>query len=119
MSMPVPDKENLTEYRLNKLETTLTELVSNLSILRDIVLKWDARIGEGHWPLKCNSHADKIEEINRRVTKMEDDMDEMKKFFHKAFGALVVISIVIQLTGPLLMEKVFGNNKPVIELIEK
>jgi hypothetical protein len=117
--MPNTEKETLLEYRLDKLEKGFEQLVGTLTELKTIVMKWDARIGEGHWPLKCSAHAEKIEEIARRVTKMEDDMDEMKKFVHKACGALIIISVVIQLTGPLLMEKVFGNTKPVIELIEK
>lgn len=110
-------KEDLTEFRLQKLE----EAVSALSTLKDIVTRWDVRFSANEGFLQCPVHKIKMEEFEKRMNKVEEDMGKMKKFVYQATGALVIISIIVQLLGPMLIEKMkessLRNNNPTVEMV--
>ena len=101
--------ESLIEFRLSKLE----EAVASLSTLKDIVLKWDARFSEsGNFPLQCNLHRERMEQFDKRLETVENNVEELKGFMYKMTGALVVISIAIQLVGPLVLDHFKEHAKP-------
>lgn len=120
------DKDNFVNYRLNKLEEVVTSLVQNLATLKDIVVRWDSKMGESGWPLKCALHQERMdnlhknfEELRNEQKVMKTEIQEMKSVIWKASGALIVLSIVVQLLGPLVMEKMFGSSQqPNIEYVQ-
>jgi hypothetical protein len=120
------DKDDFVNFRLSKLEEAVTALVQNLNTLKDIVVRWDSKISDGNWPPKCALHHERQEQVNKRMDAQEVKMEnmnkeiiELKSIIWKASGALIVLSIVVQLLGPVVIQKVFSDNKPTIELIEK
>lgn len=131
--MSNPDKENIIDFRLSKLEEAVTQLINNLTTLKDIMARWDARIGDGNKLLQCDLHQERMTNlINRmnkiesdvdiRTTKVETEVDNLKSIIWKASGALIVLSVIVQLFGPFVMDRVFGSNNSksqVVELIEK
>lgn len=89
------EHENLVEFRLKKVE----DAVDSLDIIKDTVLKWDTRFTNSGM-MQCPVHQMRMEQLENRMNKFEEDMREIKAFMYKAIGALVALSIVVQLIGP-------------------
>ncbi len=131
-------RDNLIEYRLDKLE----EAVTKLSSLSDIVLRWDARLQQSGGIFQCSVHAARMDEIEKRmlelskitsertrsvllveeheskIVEVQNDIKEIKKFMYKAAGAFIVISIIVQLIGPSIVEKLTGISTRPAQKIE-
>lgn len=114
------NKEEIVDYRLAKLEEAVTLLIQNLSTLKDIVVKWDAKISEAGWPVQLTQ--ERLSVIQEKINKMNEDnvtyrnrIDEElannKKFMYQISGALIVLSLIAQLFGPILIDKAFGHSQ--------
>jgi hypothetical protein len=120
------DKE-LIEYRVTKLEEAVTQLVNSLNVLKEICVRWDNKIGNGDWIGKSLLTDEKLININAEMSEIKEEQKTMKTEIKdlntvvwKASGALIVLSIVVQLAGPMMIEKIFGhNNAQRIELVDK
>lgn len=121
------NEKELIEYRVTKLEEAVTQLVNSLNVLKDIVVKWDSRVGSADWIGKSMLTDEKLININNEIVEikeqhkvMKDELDGMKKVMWKASGALVILSFVAQLLGPIVVNKVFGStSEPKIEIVGK
>jgi hypothetical protein len=107
------ERNNISEYRLTKLE----EAVASLSELKNVVLRWDAKFS-GVNPFNCQIHQEKIDTLNRRMEMAEKNIDELKKFMYKAAGALIIISIVVQLIGPIILNYIKPPQPQKVEYIQ-
>ena len=121
------EDKNLIEYRVTKLEEAVTQLVNSLNILKEIVVKWDSKVGNADWPGKCMLHDERMSNINNEMSEIKEEqksikteIDGMKKVMWKASGALVILSFIAQLLGPIVVNKVFGStSEPKIEIVGK
>lgn len=108
-------KENLVEYRLRKLEDAVSSLVE----LKEVVLRWDARFQAAGNFLNCPLHQQRmdnlekaVEEQKKETAAVKEEVSKIKKFVYTINGGLVVISIIIQLAGPMLLDKISGKPQP-------
>lgn len=109
------EKEDLVSYRLDRLE----EAITSLTVLKDIVARWDTRFS-GIDFLQCPLHNERLINVTKRVDTMEQDIAQIKKFIYKATGALVIISIVVQLLVPVILEHLKSHdNATQVELLGK
>ena len=141
--MPQENKNEISDntvvtYRLDRLE----EAVSKLSQLSEVVLRWDARFQAQGGLMQCGVHAvrmdafDKrleeiykisidrtkgyllIEEHEAKIATFNRELDSLKAYMNKAVGALVIISILIQLAGPIVIEHFRHNDPAVVTQVE-
>lgn len=120
------DKGSFFEYRLGKLEESFATLSANLNTLKEIFLKWDAKMNENGWPLQCGLHNERMANIHKRlddhqeeIKSVKTDVAEIKSIVYKASGILIVLSVAVQLLGPILLDKVFGHSQqPTIEYVQ-
>ena len=97
--MSKDDNNNLTEFRLEKLELAIEKIADALSKLKDIIAKY--------------------ENLEEKIKNMETELSELKAFFYKATGALIVISFIIQLVSPVILDKFMHPAPAQIEFIQK
>ena len=121
---------NVINYRLDKLE----EDVSKLSQLSDIVIRWDSRFQQQGGLMQCGIHAvrmdafDKrleeiykisidrtkgyllIEEHEAKIATFNKELDSLKAYMNKAIGALVIVSVIIQLAAPVIVDHFHADN---------
>ena len=89
----------LIEFRLAKLE----EAISSLSVIKDTVLKWDSKFTSSDANfLQCPLHAERLTRLDGRLSSVEIGMDKLKSWNNKSMGALIIISILIQILGPIV-----------------
>lgn len=100
------DKLTLFEYRLTHLE----EALKSIKTIEDTIIRWDTVFSQ-RGNMDCNLHAERLRVLDGRVSTMETDINGLKKFVYKASGALVVISIIIQLTMPVIIDKFSGKHE--------
>jgi predicted RNase H-like nuclease (RuvC/YqgF family) len=115
-------KEELVDYRLDKLERGFEQIANILTELKNIVVRWDERFDKANFsPLTCQMHSEKILQFTNKLNAIEKDVDELKAYLHKTIGALVIISIVFQLVGPIIVDKLHGEStsKQHIEKVEE
>jgi hypothetical protein len=89
----------LLDYRVGQLESA----VKDFALIKEKVLGWDARFGNSVY-LQCPVHSERMNSLSERMEKAENSIEGCNKFMYKAIGALVVISIIIQLVGPLALD---------------
>jgi len=129
---------NVINYRLDKLE----EAVATLSRLSEVVLRWDARFTAQGGLMQCGIHAVRMDAFDKRLEEIykisidrtkgyllieehevkiktfDHEVDCLKSYMNKAIGALVIISLLIQLAGPVMMDRFRHNDPPVITQVE-
>lgn len=122
------NKDEIVDYRLTKLEEAVTHVIQNLSTLKDIVVKWDAKISEAGWPVQLTQ--ERLSVIQEKLNKMNEDnvtyrnrideeLSNNKKFMYEISGALIVLSLIAQLFGPVLIDKAFGHSQqPTVEYVQ-
>lgn len=93
------NNNNLTDFRLTKLEEAIEKIADALIKLKDIIAKY--------------------ENLEEKIKNMETELNDLKKFFYKSVGALVVISFIIQLLAPVVLDKVLHPASAQIEYIQK
>jgi glutathionylspermidine synthase len=109
------EAENLVNYRLDRLE----EAITSLTVLKDIVARWDVRFGNTDF-LQCPLHNERMIHLSKRMDVAETDIGQLKKFVYKATGALVIISIIVQLLVPVILEHLKTDvNRTQVELLGK
>jgi hypothetical protein len=97
----IVSKTNILEYRVQRVE----EAVQNLTVIKETVLKWDVRFSSNDSSfLQCPIHQMKMDGFEKRMEKLEEDMGKMKKFVYTSTGALVIISLLLQLVGPMMID---------------
>lgn len=121
------DHNSVVVYRLEKLE----EAVMKLSTLSDVVTRWDERFSQQGGLIQCNLHAARMGDIEKQLTRvaaiiaertkaillveehelkikdMQKEIETIKTFVNRALGALVLLSIIVQLFGPYLRDYLF------------
>lgn len=93
--------EEFINYRLDKLEKSIDAIITSLS------------------PVQFTLQNEKINTLSVRMEKMESAVDEIKSFMFKAIGALTIISLIIQLVAPILIDAYKNKDKHTVEFIEK
>ena len=108
----IESKIGLIEYKIEKLE----EAIDSIALIKNMVLRWDSRFGQdnNNEYFQCPVHNERMKSFETRIHVMETSIEELKKFVYKATGALVVISIVIQLSFPLMIGKKSNENSNII-----
>jgi hypothetical protein len=106
------EKDNLVEYRLDKLEAGFTEIAKTLTELKNVVLRMEERFSNSNFsPINCSMHSQKIDQYAVRLDAVEKEVSEIKTYMQRAIGALIVISLIIQLVGPVIADNLhFGNH---------
>jgi len=118
------EENKMVNYRLDKLE----EAILKLSSLADLVSRWDALFQQQGGVMNCQLHQRRMDIVEKKLeivealvkstdkivvqvdqhkdkfVVVEADVADLKRFVYKMTGALVVISIAIQLLGPLTIE---------------
>jgi len=129
---------NVINYRLDKLE----EAVAKLSQLSDVVLRWDARFNAQGGLMQCGIHAVRMDAFDKRLEEIyklsidrtkgyllieehevkiktfDLEVDSLKSYMNRAIGALVIISIFIQLAGPIVMDHFRSHNNSNVSNVE-
>lgn len=99
------NKNALIDYRVSKLE----EAVGKLSVLSDVIIRWDALLSsQGNLfdiAEQRNKQAIILEEHDIKIKDIKDELKGLQKFMYKCTGALIIISIIIQLFGPIIIKK--------------
>lgn len=106
------DKDNLIEYRLDRLEAGFEEIAKTLTELKNAILRWEERFSNANFsPITCQMHSQKIEHFTNRLNNVEKEVSEIKQYMQRAIGALVIISFIIQLAGPVITDNLhFGKH---------
>lgn len=94
------NKENLVNYRLDKIEVAL----ESLQDLVKIVQKWDVLFSSNNWFKSYPVVEEKVLVLETDVKDIKQDVETMKKFMWRAGGAFCVISLIIQLIVPYWLE---------------
>ena len=94
-------KESLLEYRV----TVLEKAVQDLSEIKDIVLRWDAKFSGDEY-LKCPIHKLNLDDTRKRLDKVENTIDWLKSRYWYGVGGLAVLTIMLQcFIAPIIIDK--------------
>lgn len=118
-----PERDELVEYRLAKLEQQYAEVKNDIKEIMDVLNRLDKRfstIPEGG--LNYHLHNQILTEIKKQIDSHQVIIDELQSFKWRAVGIIGVIMLVMQIFGTTIAERVFRreaiDNKPVkIELV--
>lgn len=111
------NKNKLMEYRITKVE----EAVARLSVLSEVIVRWDSKFASSDLFINLPVYVNRLDNCEKKIEKFATDMDEMKKFLYKITGAFIVISIIFQLVGPILVEKLRDtpSQPPILKVEER
>lgn len=123
-------------YRIEKLE----EAVQKLTALSDVIVRWDAKFTSQGTFMNCVVHQNRMDSYEKKLDEIykitvertkgyleieqhdiaikavQEEVSELKSYMNKAIGALVIISIVIQLLGPVAVDWVKGHTHPQVQV---
>jgi hypothetical protein len=99
--------DTLTEYQVTELKEDFANMKQDLKEIKDTVTSIDAKfIG-----LPCTMHSMRQDAVEKRLDQLEPELEATKSYMNKVAGALLVISLLIQLLGPVLLGVVFPTDK--------
>lgn len=100
------NKNALLDYRVSKLE----EVVEKLGALSDVIIRWDSLLSsQGNLfelAKERNKDAATIVEHETKIVELQKEMKGLQKFMYKAAGALIIISLAMQILIPVIIDKV-------------
>ena len=112
----------LLEYRISQLEAGQFNILRLVQETHDVVTVMRAKMGDA--PFQCNIHAERLSQMDKRISTVENvqekdtaEQEKLKKFLYKTAGALGVILLLFNMfVGPLLLDWMKGKieSKPVI-----
>jgi hypothetical protein len=132
------NEQNVVNFRLDRLE----EAVAKLSTLSEVIIRWDAKFAAQGTFLNCSVHTSRMIEFEKRLEEIykitvdrtkgyleieqhdiklkavEEEISAMRAFMNRAIGAMVILSIIVQLFGPVAVDYVRGTNTPPVTVID-
>lgn len=127
------EENNVVNFRLDRLELA----VEKLSALADVVTRWDAKFASQGTFMNCTVHQARMESYEKKLDEIykitldrtkgyleieqheiaikaaQEEIGAMKSFMNRAIGAMVILSIIIQLVGPVAVDYIKGHTHPV------
>ncbi len=108
--MSEKQSETILGYEVHELKTDMQDLKSDIKDIRECVIKIDKTLTG----LPCAVHDLRSSQIEKRVDKLEPQVDKAKGYINRIAGALIVLSLLIQLIAPIALGYVFpGKNDAV------
>lgn len=100
-------QENLTDYRIKMLEGNFNEIKEDIKDLRDICIRMDKKLSlipdSG---LPCSVHIVKMDDLTKRVDKVEEITDGNKK---SIITWTAVFAVITFLVSQLVIPYALGN----------
>lgn len=100
-----PD-ESILGYKVEQLRSDFSSLKEDINDIKGTVTRIEQKFSD----LPCHVHEIKQEVLEKRMDKMEGDTEKAKTYINRLAGALVVITVIIQLVGPVILGYVFPNS---------
>lgn len=109
-----PEHEEVIEYRVKELETKFMTFQSDLTTIKETVLRWDAKFGDDNVFLKAPVHqAESISQLRKDVDDHNDKIDSLFVFRWKAAGVILVIVLLLQIFGGTIANALFPGKTTV------
>lgn len=99
-------EESILDFKVEQLKIDFSSLKGDINEIKGTV----SRIEQKFSDLPCHIHEIKQEIIEKRIDKMETDTEKAKLYINRLAGALLVITVIIQLIGPVILSLLFPNN---------
>lgn len=97
------NENGIISYKVEELREDVSSMKQDIKEIKDGVANINAKfIG-----LPCAVHSEKQAQIEKRLDKLEPTVEESKTYVNRLAGALVVITLIIQLVGPIALGVLF------------
>ena len=110
-SQQPPERDELVEYRLAKLEQQYAEVKNDIKGIMEAINRLEKRfafIPDGG--LNCQVHTQFMTEMRKQVDNHQTIIDDLQSFKWRAVGIIGVIMLVMQIFGTTLAEKLFRRD---------
>lgn len=104
--MGTEQRDELIEYRLNKLEQQYVEVKTDLKGMMEVLNRLDKRfatIPEGG--MNCALHQQLMEDMRKEIDAHQVIIDSLQSFKWRAVGIISVIVLIMQLFGATIADK--------------
>jgi len=108
-------EESILGFKVEQLRDDFSSMKGDIHEIKGSVARIEQKFGD----LPCHVQEVKQEVLEKRVDKMEVDTEKAKTYVNRLAGALVVITIIIQLIGPIALGYIFPNSRADSSIIGK
>jgi hypothetical protein len=102
------ESEEVLAYALTDIKEDFKGIKTDLKEVRDCVVKMDKGMTE---------HLVRTTTLEKRVDILEPEVKDATSYMNKVAGALIIISLLIQLAGPVILDYLKPNHKPATSLV--
>ncbi len=100
-------QDSVLEYAVNEVKSDVKDIKSDIKGIHECLTNMEKTLAG----LPCSVHSLRADTLEKRVDKLEPQMDDAKGYINKAVGALVLLTLIIQLVGPIVLTYAFPGKK--------